>query len=758
MEPDVAVGVTVHAQPDLLKATLASLRAAGGPRFALVLLPDGPDAETRTALASIDLPTDGTADARGGAACFNRLAARGGADVVVLLESGSLVGPGWLEALVHALLARRGAGLAGPSTNAATNQQAAFPGPGGSLADVRVVAAMARARFGTRSRSLAPLHGVADFCVAATRVAVDAVGAADDGFGLGPGWELEYGARALRAGFRAVWACGAYVQAPAPTTRRAQAYRGLSEASKRRYQDAICGLRLSGDRTGYQPDCVGTVCPHFAPPDRIRVHRPLEPRGATTAGRPGSATGPLVSCIMPTRDRAEFVRHAVALLGRQDHRNWELIVVDDGDDDLRRRLPDDPRVRYVRAPAGESIGAKRNRACALAAGEIVVHWDDDDWYAPGRLRRQVAPLLDGSADITALRTGTILDLDAWGWWRPSDELHRMMFVEDVHGGTLAYRRSVWHEARFPEVSLAEDAAFLRAALRRGARLRRLDNDGLFIYVRHGESAWRFACGSFLDPRGWRRTLEPPLPDGDRRFLAARSAQAPAGALPLISCVMPTADRRALIPRAIRHFQRQDHPARELVILDDGNDPIGDLVPADPRIRYQASARRLVLGAKRNALCEAARGSLIVHWDDDDWSAPHRLRYQLRELARSGADVSGAASQLYLDPRVPRAWRYTHPAPERARWAAGNTLCYTVERWRRNPFPELAIGEDSRFLDGDRQQRLHILPDWRFVVGLIHGRNASPKRTDSAWWHPVPVAEVQRALGDDAASYLPIATR
>ena len=94
---------------------------------------------------------------------------------------------------------------------------------------------------------------------------------------------------------------------------------------------------------------------------------------------------------------------------------------------------------------GESIGAKRNRACAAATGEIVAHWDDDDWYAPTRLRVQIEPLLSGEAEITALTAGVFFDLESWAFWTCSTRLHRRLFVEDVHGGTLVYRRRVWEQ-------------------------------------------------------------------------------------------------------------------------------------------------------------------------------------------------------------------------------------------------------------------------------------------------------------------------
>jgi hypothetical protein len=327
-----------------------------------------------------------------------------------------------------------------------------------------------------------------------------------------------------------------------------------------------------------------------------------------------------------------------------------------------------------------------------------------------------------------------------------------MFVHDVHGGTLAYRRGVWHATQFPDSSLAEDASFLQAAVRRGARLRALQNDGLFLYVRHGASAWRFPCGSFLDARGWVRVREPELPPGDRRFLADRSPAADRRSLPLVSCVMPTADRRDMARRAIEYFRRQDHPARELVILDDGDQRIADLVPPDPRIRYVASDCRLVLGAKRNATCELARGEVVLHWDDDDWTAPHRISYQLAGLERTGADVCGTSSLLYLSPDGPRAWRYEHGGGLHARWVAGNTLCYERDAWRRGGFAEIPVGEDSRFLT-DHHRRIHVLPDYQFIVGIIHSANASPKRTDDAWWRRIPLESVKRLLGTDVGAYL-----
>src|SRR5262245_31513629 len=103
-------------------------------------------------------------------------------------------------------------------------------------------------------------------------------------------------------------------------------------------------------------------------------------------------------------------------------------------------------------------------------------------------------------------------------------------------------------------------------------------------------------------------------------------------LPLVSCIMPTRDRRGLVPQAVACFLAQDYPHRELVVVDDGAAPIADLLPCDPRVRYFAvSGPPASTGAKRNLACGWAKGELVAHWDDDDWCAPWRLSYQIGAL-------------------------------------------------------------------------------------------------------------------------------
>ena len=525
------VGVPVHAEPDRLVATVEALRAEL-PTATIVLLPDGPDDETSAALARHPLLRRmeqlGTLESAGGAACFNRLAApRESYDVIVFFESGAVPAPGALERLVRAVQANTGMGLCGPSTNLGWNEQAlhdALLGP--DPADLARVAHHLAWRFGDAAVPLTPLHSLADFCYVVSGPVVDAVGGADEGFGLGPCWEMEYNARAAQAGFVGAWVGAAYVHRSPMTARRVHDEQVFFSRSRQRYQRRLCRRQLEGERTEIADHCVGAVCPDFAPPGRIELHIPLEGQAACPPALPRSAPT-LVSCVMPTADRPELALRSIEYFLRQERVRCELVIVDDGTIDLRREIDarfDGSRVRYVRLGERRSVGHKRNIGCERALGAVIVQWDDDDWYGPTRIADQVDPLLNGRADITALRDPVWFDVEAWRFHVAGPELHERLWASEVVGGTLAFRRRYWDDGcRYPDAPLAEDAQWLRTAQATGARLLALPAEGRFLYVRHATNTWQM---TEHDPsEGWLECDEPEWLGVDRAFYARRSAAA-----------------------------------------------------------------------------------------------------------------------------------------------------------------------------------------------------------------------------------------
>ena len=215
--------------------------------------------------------------------------------------------------------------------------------------------------------------------------------------------------------------------------------------------------------------------------------------------------------------------------------------------------------------------------------------------------------------------------------------------------------------------------------------------------------------------------------------------------PLVTCIMPTAGRTELVCQAISYFLAQDYPNKELLIVYDRDEPADD--GDDPRVRRMHLHQSAALGAKRNLACKEAAGEIIVHWDDDDWMAPWRLSYQVRALTDSNAAVCGLDKLYFYEPERDQAWLYVYP--ERARfWVAGATLCYLKAFWRENPFPNINVGEDTRFVWSGDARRMIALPDASFYVAMIHRGNTSRKRTSDPRYQPVATDQIRQLIDSD----------
>lgn len=163
----------------------------------------------------------------------------------------------------------------------------------------------------------------------------------------------------------------------------------------------------------------------------------------------------LVSCVMPTRSRPAFAAEALNCYLSQTYQDRELIILDDADSPS---FPDGVEldgVLYGRMANRLVIGAKRNVAVSRSHGELVCHWDDDDYSAPGRIADQVARL--GSYQITGYHSMRFTDGVKWWQFSGSSEDYAL-------GTSLLYRREYWEANPFQsERSCGEDMHFIHPA-------------------------------------------------------------------------------------------------------------------------------------------------------------------------------------------------------------------------------------------------------------------------------------------------------
>jgi len=88
-----------------------------------------------------------------------------------------------------------------------------------------------------------------------------------------------------------------------------------------------------------------------------------------------------ISVLLPTRDRLELLRHAVASVRRIDDPDWEVVISDNcssGDVAGYVASLEDPRVRCIRTPRVLSITDNWNNALEHSTGDYVIMLGDDD--------------------------------------------------------------------------------------------------------------------------------------------------------------------------------------------------------------------------------------------------------------------------------------------------------------------------------------------------------------------------------------------
>lgn len=107
--------------------------------------------------------------------------------------------------------------------------------------------------------------------------------------------------------------------------------------------------------------------------------------------------GPLVSVVLPTRNRARLIGAAIASVQAQSYQSWELLIVDDGGTDETETVVApalaDARISYRRQPAA-GVPAARNAALAAARGTLFAYLDSDNTWEPEFLRRMVPCFAD----------------------------------------------------------------------------------------------------------------------------------------------------------------------------------------------------------------------------------------------------------------------------------------------------------------------------------------------------------------------------
>jgi hypothetical protein len=226
---------------------------------------------------------------------------------------------------------------------------------------------------------------------------------------------------------------------------------------------------------------------------------------------------------------------------------------------------------------------------------------------------------------------------------------------------------------------------------------------------------------------------PPKKSGKTSAPAGGAGTAPAvnAAVPFVSVLTPTYNRRKFIPLAIQMFKAQTYPQdrMEWIILDDGTDKVGDLFAASglTNVRYVPMDTKLPIGGKRNRINELARGDICLAWDDDDYYPPDRVKNSVRKLRsvpNRRVPVAGASQMyLYYTDRD-EIWSI---GPYNPNHCTNGTMAYWRTYFKDHRYDDTAEKAEERvFMDDWKTPVLQQTPEETMLV-ICHSKNTFDKR-------------------------------
>lgn len=119
-----------------------------------------------------------------------------------------------------------------------------------------------------------------------------------------------------------------------------------------------------------------------------------EPKRNEMPAGPSKSQGPMVSILIPTFNRRRYLSEALASAVHQSYANLQVIVINDGGQDVGDIVNayGDPRVVLINRKENRGKAFSLNEALARAKGKYIAYLDDDDLYYPNHIETLVNAL------------------------------------------------------------------------------------------------------------------------------------------------------------------------------------------------------------------------------------------------------------------------------------------------------------------------------------------------------------------------------
>jgi len=151
-----------------------------------------------------------------------------------------------------------------------------------------------------------------------------------------------------------------------------------------------------------------------------------------------------VSCICATYNRRRFLPYLLHIYSSQTYpaNKRELVILDDSPennqdviDDFKKKNPKE-NINYYYQAEKLKLGAKRNKLNELSKGDIIINFDDDDYYPPEKVKTTVTKMNAMKADVAG-------SSEIFIYFTQTKQMMVSGPFSNCHStnGTIAYRRA-----------------------------------------------------------------------------------------------------------------------------------------------------------------------------------------------------------------------------------------------------------------------------------------------------------------------------
>lgn len=189
----------------------------------------------------------------------------------------------------------------------------------------------------------------------------------------------------------------------------------------------------------------------------------------------------LVSVIMPCYNDGEYIRESIETVRKQTYPSIELIIIDDGSDDIQtRQIIEEIEMEgfaTVLHIEHKGLSVARNTGIQAANGEYLYNLDSDDLIEP-QLIEEAVKIMDESDRIGIVYSRGDCFGAYNGSWDLPEYSEEAILVDNMIPATALYRKADWKQAGGYKTSMKyglEDYDFWLSIIELGREVVRIPN-------------------------------------------------------------------------------------------------------------------------------------------------------------------------------------------------------------------------------------------------------------------------------------------